>query len=188
MYDKIHVTSKRRGVHMEINKILKDTAIMTGPFPELDKTLDVNPLDRFAAWYVHALENGTAEPSSMVLGTVDEDNNPDSRVVLLKAMDNNGFYFETGKAREKVKQLAHHSSVSLNFYWKEAGRQIRIKGTAEAAEDIAHVSDNLDAAVRDLNAYKIVPSEIEFYQALNEGGYARLFYKSINGTWKCDWL
>lgn len=173
---------------MNINEVLKNTEIMTGPFPELDKTLHDSPLDRFAEWYVHALENGTKEPNSMVLGTIDEDGAADSRVVLLKAMDDDGFYFETGKYREKVKQLANNSSVALNIYWREQGRQVRIKGTAQAAADFSHVADNLDASVRDLNAYKTIPLEIEFYQALNEGGYARLLYTFKDDTWKCDWL
>lgn len=188
MYDKIYIIIKYRGAHMDINKILKETKIMTGPFPELDKTEQADPFSRFADWYLHALENETAEPKSMVLSTVNQHNTADSRVVLLKAMDDEGFYFETGRFGEKVKQLASNSSVALNFYWREQGRQIRIKGTAELTTDISHVADNLDAAVRDLNAYKTVPSEIEFYQTLNEGGYARLLYKVIDGKWECNRL
>lgn len=188
MYDKIHLIIKYRGAHMDINEVLKDTSIMTGPFPELDIKEHDNPFNRFSEWYMHALDNGTAEPNSMVLSTVNQNNAPDSRVVLLKAMDDEGLYFETGRSREKVQQLAHDSSVALNFYWREQGRQIRVKGAARLTTDISHVVDNLDAAVRDLNAYKTVPSEIEFYQALNEGGYARLLYKLTDGKWECNWL
>ncbi|CEA02559.1 Pyridoxine/pyridoxamine 5'-phosphate oxidase [Jeotgalicoccus saudimassiliensis] len=173
---------------MNINEMLKDSKIMTGPFPLPDETVHANPFDRFTEWYAHAVENDTKEPNSMVLGTIDENGTADSRVVLLKAVDETGFYFETGKARSKVRQLAHNSSTALNIYWREQGRQIRIKGTAIQTADFSHVADNLDASVRDLNAYKTVPSEIEFYQALNEGGYARLLYKFNDGMWKCDWL
>ncbi|MGO1922714.1 MAG: pyridoxamine 5'-phosphate oxidase family protein [Jeotgalicoccus sp.] len=173
---------------MDFNVILKDTAIMTDSFPELDRTEHDNPFSRFADWYMHALENGTAEPNSMVLSTINQYNTPDSRIVLLKAMDDDGLYFETGRFREKVQQLAYNSSIALNFYWREQGRQIRVKGTAELTSDISHVADNLDSAVRDLNAYKTVPSEIEFYQALNEGGYSRLLYKLTDGKWECNWL
>ena len=188
MYDKIHLIIKYWGAHMDINEILKDTKIMTGPFPELDKKEHGNPFSHFSEWYVHALENRTAEPNSMVLSTVSQNNTADSRVVLLKAMDDEGLYFETGRFREKVLQLTHNSSVALNFYWREQGRQVRIKGTAELTTDISHIADNLDAAVRDLNAYKTVPLEVEFYQALNEGGYARLLYKLTDGKWECNWL
>lgn len=173
---------------MNINETLKKTTIMTGPFPELDKSEHDHPFSRFKAWYMHALDNGTAEPNSMVLSTTNQDNTPDSRVVLLKAMDDNGLYFETGRLREKVQQLAHNSSIALNFYWREQGRQIRIKGVAELASDISYVASNLDASVRDLNAYKTVPVEVEFYQTLNEGGYARLLYKLTDGKWACNWL
>lgn len=188
MYDKIHLIIKYWGVHMDINEVLKATEIMTGPFPELDKKEHGNPFSHFSEWYVHALENRTAEPNSMVLSTITQNNTPDSRVVLLKAMDDEALYFETGRFREKVIQLTHNSSVALNFYWREQGRQVRLKGTAELTTDISHIADNLDAAVRDLNAYKTVPLEVEFYQALNEGGYARLLYKLTDGKWECNWL
>lgn len=173
---------------MDLNEILKNTKIMTGPFPEQELSLPENPFQLFEEWYRHAYDSDVKEPNSMVLSTVAQNNTPDSRVVLLKAVDDHSFYFETGKLRSKVAQLDHNSNAALNFYWREQGRQIRVTGTAVIADDISHVSDNLDAAVRDLNAYRFSPLSFEFYQALNAGGYARFLCTMNDRSWTSEWL
>lgn len=171
---------------MNINKILKETIIMTGPFPIIDgETIKENPLEQFHSWFTYAANTKVSEPNSMVLSTADG-NAVDSRVVLLKAMDGEGFYFETAKARTKVEQLTVNNNISLNFYWREHGRQIRVNGTAVLTNDFSHVSNNLDAATRPLNVYKVIPTNIEFYQALNEGGYTRIIYTLQDKKWQYE--
>lgn len=168
---------------MDINKILKETVIMTGPFPVIDaETIKENPLEQFQSWFKYAVDTNVFEPNSMVLSTGDGDD-VDSRVVLLKAMDKDGFYFETAKARKKVQQLEQNNHIALNFYWREHGRQIRVNGYAVLTEDFSHVGSNLDASTRPLNVYKIIPTDIEFYQALNEGGYTRIIYTLQDKKW-----
>lgn len=169
---------------MNFNDLLKSTEKMTGPFPKPDQTMTDHPFDKLHEWYLYAYEDKVKEPHSMVLSTTEKNNAADSRVVLLKAADDSHLYFETAKSREKVTQLADNSSVALNFYWREHGRQIRIRGTASPAEDISHISDYLDASVRDLNAYKVSPSSFEFYQTLAAGGNSRFSYQLIDGKWQ----
>lgn len=171
---------------MNINHYLKTAEILKNPFPEFGEAPD-SPFDLFTQWLSHAFDSGVPEPSNMVLSTVDT-NTPDSRIVLLKAMDEDGFYIETGKARTKVVQLNNNKNAALNLYWHPHGRQVRIKGKAYLTTDFSHVKDNLDAATRDLNVYHIIPSYFEFYQALNEGGYIRLKYFLKNGEWQHHWM
>lgn len=174
---------------MEINKMLRDTQSLMGPFPVFDDNhLTEEPFELFQKWYGEAVEHGTAEPNNMVLGTVRKDNQPDSRVVLLKAVDEDGFYFESGRSQKKVRQIDMNSKVSLNFYWQPVGRQVRAAGTAVLTEEFTHVSENLDAAARALNVYKVIPDEFEFYQALSEGGYVRVKYSLENGRWIHEWI
>lgn len=171
---------------MDINHYLKTSKILTGPFPEFGE-VPQSPFDLFNRWLSHAFELNVTEPGNMVLGTADE-NAPDSRIVLLKAIDDKGFYFETGGARTKAKQLNKNTNVALNLYWAPAGRQVRIRGQARLTSDFSHVKDNLDASTRELNVYHIIPSYFEFYQALNEGGYIRLKYTLKDGHWQNAWL
>ena len=165
---------------MNINDYLKTSKILDDTFPELESTPD-SPFTLFNKWLSDAFESGSDEPAVMVLSTV-EDHTPDSRVVLLKAVDDSGLYFETAKPRSKVRQLHGNHSVAANFYWTPLGRQVRIQGTAVLTDDFSHVADNLDAPERDLNVYHIIPSRFEFYQAVT-AGYKRFEYVLEDSRW-----
>ena len=54
----------------------------------LDKNL--NPIILFQNWYEIASEKEINDPNAMCLSTVDKDNCPHSRMVLLKGFDENG--------------------------------------------------------------------------------------------------
>ena len=55
----------------------------------------------------------------------------DSRVVLLKSHDENGFVFYTNYESLKGKVLEENPNASLVFYWKELERQICIIGKVQ---------------------------------------------------------
>lgn len=167
---------------MNINNDLKSAQILSGPFPEFQPD-GTNPFQLFESSLKLALDSAVPEPSNMVLSTSSA-NQPDARIVLLKAVDDAGFYFETGISRTKVEQIRNNSNVSLTFYWAPIGRQIRIQGTAILTEDFSHVSDNLDAKTRHLNVYYVKPSRFEYYQALTAGGYNRFEYILSDKTWQ----
>ena len=92
--------------------------------------LDSSPLRQFAKWFEEALHAELPEPNAMILGTVDAKGHPNSRAVLLKGMDDNGFVFYTNYESEKGKELSANPYVSLNFLWLELERQVRIRGIA----------------------------------------------------------
>ena len=95
----------------------------------LDETATaVNPMDQFSQWWKDAIESNIDEVNSFVLSTVDENNAPASRVVLLKGCTPEGFVFYTNYESNKGKEMALHPVVAINFFWKELERQVRITG------------------------------------------------------------
>ena len=67
----------------------------------------------------------------MVLSTVDADNRPASRTVLLKYFDERGFVFFTNLESRKADHIDDNANVALLFFWRELGRQVSIRGLAE---------------------------------------------------------
>ena len=96
-------------------------------------TVDFNePFKKFHEWLKMAQENSTIkEPTAMCLATVDENNCPSARMVLLKNFDERGICFYTKLMSRKVKELSHNPNVALCFYWGPLGLQIRIEGSIE---------------------------------------------------------
>ena len=93
--------------------------------------LNVNPLKQFEAWYAEAIESNIHEPGAMSLATVDADDQPWQRLVLLKLFDDAGFVFFTNYESRKADQIEVNSNVSLLFPWHALGRQLMITGVAE---------------------------------------------------------
>lgn len=99
-----------------------------GALDLLEKNLAADPITQFELWFKeHAflVEN---TPNAMVLSTVDSKGWPDSRVVLLKGLDKGQFVFYTNYYSAKGSQLADNPHASLNFYWSENMRQVRVRG------------------------------------------------------------
>ena len=89
-----------------------------------------NPFSLFSVWMSDAM-NVVAEANAFVLSTVSSNNIPSSRVVLLKHFDQNGFVFYTNYESAKSIDISNNKFVSLNFYWPNLERQVRILGKAD---------------------------------------------------------
>ena len=89
-----------------------------------------NPFDLFKKWYDLACETEINDPNAMTLSTV-LNNQPSSRVVLLKSHDEKGFVFYTNSNSKKGKSIRENNNIALNFHWKTQNRQIRIEGQAD---------------------------------------------------------
>ena len=101
----------------------------------LDETnLGADPIEQFKAWLVDAEAAGIYEPNAFVLGTVDEHNQSRSRTVLLKGVDERGFFFATNYLSRKGEAVAANPSVSAVFGWYSMYRQVLIQGVAEKVE------------------------------------------------------
>lgn len=104
---------------------------LAGPLPAFftDDAQD-DPHELFLEWFQTAIDNGVHEPHSMTLSTIDPDGTPDARVLILKDVDDKGWYFASSSESNKGKQMKTNPSVALTFYWSLIGRQVRIRGQA----------------------------------------------------------
>lgn len=87
-----------------------------------------DPILQFEKWFNEAIESEVIEPNAMDLSTVDADNTPSSRIVLLKQIKPQGLVFFTNYNSKKAKDIEQNNNVSLNFVWHELERQVRIEG------------------------------------------------------------
>jgi len=93
--------------------------------------LDDDPVRQFDEWMRQAVALDTPEPNAMSLATVDKNDRPSCRTVLLKYFDEQGFVFFTNLSSSKARQIGENENVALLFFWPELGRQISIRGCAE---------------------------------------------------------
>ena len=91
---------------------------------------NLNPFELFTNWYDLAIETEINDPNAMTLSTI-LNNQPSSRVVLLKSYDEKGFVFYTNSNSKKGKSISENNNIALNFHWKTQNRQIRIEGQAK---------------------------------------------------------
>ena len=88
-----------------------------------------DPFVLFKKWYDLACKTEINDPNAMTLSTL-SNNQPSSRVVLLKSYDESGLVFYTNSNSKKGKSIKENNNVALNFHWKTQNRQIRIEGIA----------------------------------------------------------
>ena len=112
---------------MDVSDLRRST---TGPALERED-LDDDPIVQFEQWFREACDSGRKDPNAMSLATVDADGRPAARTVLLKYFDNKGFVFFTNLESTKAAQIKENRNVSLLFFWRELGRQVSVRGTAD---------------------------------------------------------
>ena len=93
--------------------------------------LDQSPFGQFENWFRDACDSPDLDPNAMALATVDEHGGAHNRTVLLKYFDDSGFVFFTNFASKKAEHIDANDSVALLFFWRDLGRQVIIRGTAE---------------------------------------------------------
>ena len=98
----------------------------------LDVTnVDPSPFRQFEIWFNQALDAKLLEPNAMIASTVNSESRPDSRTVLLKMFNENGFVFYTNYNSKKAQHLDENPNISLLFPWYELSRQVIINGHVE---------------------------------------------------------
>lgn len=98
----------------------------------LESNLPEDPINLFKKWFIEVEEfGGNGEVNAMTISTLGLDGFPNSRVVLLKQFNFEGFIFFTNYLSDKGKAIAANPNVCLSFFWQEMERQVIIKGKAE---------------------------------------------------------
>jgi pyridoxamine 5'-phosphate oxidase len=93
------------------------------------RDLDADPIKQFERWLNDAITAGQLEPTAMTLATATPDGRPSARVVLLKAVDANGFVFFTNYLSQKGREIEANPNVELSFFWDKLERTVRVHGT-----------------------------------------------------------
>jgi pyridoxamine 5'-phosphate oxidase len=87
-----------------------------------------DPFEQWRRWYREADAAGLPEPHAMVLSTVDTYGQPDSRYVLTRGVDHDGFSFFTNYQSAKSQQLDAQPLASALFTWLALHRQVKVRG------------------------------------------------------------
>jgi pyridoxamine 5'-phosphate oxidase len=111
--------------------MLRDIRNNYQKFELTEEEINKDPMDQLNLWLNEAISGNEAEPTAMVLSTIDHEGNPESRVVLLKEINAEGLIFYTNYHSKKGLQIFNNPHVSVVFFWAGTERQVRVKGKAE---------------------------------------------------------
>lgn len=104
--------------------------LKTDPTPDTTQRTPADdcPVDRFHTWLAEAEAKEINNHNAMALATSTPDGRPSVRMVLLKAVDQEGFVFYTNLESRKGGEIAANPHAALCFHWKSLDRQVRIEG------------------------------------------------------------
>jgi pyridoxamine 5'-phosphate oxidase len=104
------------------------------------RDMGADPLLEFRGWFQQALDAEVLEANAMIISTVNSENRPSSRVVLLKEITAEGIVFFTNYESRKGQDIETNPFVSAVFFWAELERQVRVEGEvrkiSEADSDV----------------------------------------------------
>lgn len=88
-----------------------------------------NPFELARTWLAEAEAAEPNDPNAIALSTVDADGMPNTRMVLLKEIEEDGFVFYTNYGSAKAQEIDATGKASFVMHWKSLRRQIRVRGT-----------------------------------------------------------
>jgi pyridoxamine 5'-phosphate oxidase len=128
-----------------LRELLRSQRVFPDGMPEFDPAAaPADPVTLFLRWLEAAGHDAVPAPHTMTLATADDRGNPSSRVLICKDVDSEGrWYFASGAASGKGRDLSVNPRAALSFWWPQQGRQIRIRGAAVPAGPQASAADFL---------------------------------------------
>ena len=96
-------------------------------------SISQEPLLEVKKFLEQARDKNLSDWNGMTVSTVDDEQRPTSRVVLLKKFTDDGLFFYTNYESKKGKDISKNKNVALNFWWRELQVQIRISGSISEA-------------------------------------------------------
>jgi pyridoxamine 5'-phosphate oxidase len=97
--------------------------------------LDPDPVEQSRKWVDDAIAAACVEANAMTISTVGPDGRPQSRYVLLRGLDERGFWFFTNSESAKGRALSENPHAALTFAWLQLHRQLRVSGVVEPLPD-----------------------------------------------------
>jgi len=99
--------------------------------PLRESDLDPDPHRQLERWLAEAIDSSEQLANAMNLATATADGAPSARMVLLEALDADGFVFQTNTESPKARDLAANPRAALTFFWPIQLRQVRASGRVE---------------------------------------------------------
>jgi len=96
-----------------------------------------DPIVQFEQWLNEAIHSQVNEPTAVNVASVGEDGRPNSRVVLLKEVNPQGFVFFSNYLSRKGRSFDAHPFAAMTFFWPELERQVRVEGRIEKLDAAA---------------------------------------------------
>ena len=93
------------------------------PFVEILKILEEAESANLVDW------------NAMNIASVDQKNQPSSRIVLLKKISDEGLVFYTNYNSRKGKEIELNPKVAVNFWWRELKKQVRVEGIIKKSSE-----------------------------------------------------
>lgn len=103
-----------------------------------------DPYKLMQLWLEDAVNKEENEPNAFVLSTVDEGNQPSSRILYLKDIIEKQFVFYTNYNSQKGIEILGNDKISMLFFWPKLSRQIRINGICTKVD--SRISDEYFAS------------------------------------------
>lgn len=97
----------------------------------------------FRKWLAEANRVGVSEAYSFIIGSIDAENRPMGRVVVLKECDELGFVFGSSGKSPKVRHFELNPHASGTFWWHETIQQVLFTGCVSILDP--NISDKLFA-------------------------------------------
>lgn len=92
------------------------------------RDLQADPIEQLKLWWRDAQAAQVSDLDAICLSTLDSNNRPDARMVLLKAITHEGLEFFTNYNSAKARQLEENPFAAMTIYWSQLERQVRIRG------------------------------------------------------------
>ena len=102
----------------------------------LESQVKDNPIEQFRDWFLDADKHPNIAEANAI-STIEDDDCPRTRIVLLKSYTWEGFIFYTNYQSKKGNAIEKNPKACLHFFWPALERQVMIKAELE------HVSEQM---------------------------------------------
>ncbi len=87
-----------------------------------------DPFQIVRAWLREAEASEPNDPNAVALATVDASGMPNTRMVLLKDVEDDAFVFYTNYKGVKAQEIEGSGTAAFVMHWKSLRRQVRVRG------------------------------------------------------------